>query len=242
MKVFRGVQAFYGKYDFSSIGNTFEPGLDVGIVESKPFNATAVGKDFALYDFSGTLTSYLPFTAATNDVGADLINNRGSKQPLSFHMDKLAAVKGDPSLFVNAVHGGVTMPFSQGELRTVQIALGGDGPGIWGKVLEIGTKTATGDGGTGVGLTAAADGETVYCVLHCTASTGTFDVTVESDSTDAFASPTTRFTFTQIVTTVPASEFLLLKQSGGITDTFWRANWVSASTPSHAISMSIGKV
>ena len=238
MKVFTGVQAFYGKYDFSGYGTSFAPDGSFNILESKPFNAAAIRKDKGLYNFSGTLEALLPFGTSAAAFGNDLNTNIGTRVPLSFHLDKLAAAKGDPSMLVNALHNQ-QIALTQGELRTVSLSLESERM-FFGKVLEIGTKTTTGNGGTGIVMPAVGAGQTIGCALHVSDSTGSMTMRVESDDNDSFTSGTIRFVFAGITTGNPTSEFLTLTPSAGITDTFWRATWTSTSTPSHSVSMSLG--
>jgi hypothetical protein len=101
-------------------------------------------------------------------------------------------------------------------------------------------RTATGVG-TGVQLPAVPAGQRVYASLHVLSVSGTtpsITARVESATTNAFSSPTTRATFTaanarggEIIRTTP----------GAITDTWWRLAWtISGSTPSFLLAAAVG--
>ncbi len=237
--VYTDVQAFWGEYDVSGEANKFVGSTKVEVRDSKLFNTNAIKRDPGLFDFQGSLSGVSDFTDGSGLAFFD--SGLGVKRPISIHPAQNPAVVGDLSRFGNAVHGGVTLEASQGDLDEFNVSLEGDSPLLQGKVLAIGTKTVTADG-AGVQMPAAVvAGQSVYAVLHATTSSGTITVLIESDATDAWSgAETTRFTFTQVVDSTPTYQFMVLTPSGGITDTWWRATWTSASTPSHAISVSLG--
>lgn len=237
MKVYTDVQAFHGIYDISGEANKFAGVTEVDVHESRVFNQATVKRDPGLYDFSGTLSGVVDSPGGANIARMD--TDLGSKVPYSMHLEQNPGVTGDLSVFCSAVHAGIPIMAEQGALHEFSISLAGDSPALLGRLLEIGTKTVS-DTSTPVQIEAVADGQSVYAVLHVTASSGTLDLTIESDSTNGFPSPVTQFTFAQVVDLTPTSEFLVITPTGGITDTWWRASWTSASTPSHSISVSLG--
>jgi len=239
MLVYTDVQAFWGEYDLSSEANNFAGNQIVEIKESRAFDQLTVKRDPGLFDFNATLAGVSDGTSnALNNIIFD--SGIGGQRPFSIHTASNPGAVGGPSRFGDAIHAGGDIVATQGELAEWSMNLAGDSALLNGQILAIGTKTSTGDG-AGVQVGAVAAGQSVYAVLHCTASTGTIDVVIESDAGDTWAgAETTRFTFTQVATGVPTYEFLKLTPAAGITDTWWRATWVSASTPSHAISVSLG--
>jgi hypothetical protein len=106
-------------------------------------------------------------------------------------------------------------------------------PILDGTILKAATITASGTG-SGVVLGAVSATQSIYAVLHVTATSGnanrTLDVIIESaDAADlVFASPTTRMTFTQVTTAV-SGEYLA-PILGAVTDTRWRAKYTRGGT------------
>lgn len=101
-------------------------------------------------------------------------------------------------------------------------------------------RTATGTG-AGAQLGAVAAGAQLYCSLHVLSIAGTgtptITVAVESDTSNAFAAPTTRLTFA--AATVLGGQ--ILRVPGPITDTWWRPKWtISGTTPSFLFAAAFG--
>lgn len=108
------------------------------------------------------------------------------------------------------------------------LTLQGTGRLIRGVILEPGVtnRSATGNG-TGVQQGSVSSGQYAYAALHVVESntTGTLDVTIQSDDNSGFSSATTRFTFTQAVGVTSQWATPL---AGAIADDYWRARWVIA--------------
>lgn len=101
-------------------------------------------------------------------------------------------------------------------------------------------RTATGTG-TGAQLGAVAAGQQVYCSLHVLSIAGTgtptITVAVESDTSGAFAAPTTRLTFAAAT----ALGGQIVRAPGPITDTWWRPKWtISGTSPSFLFAAAFG--
>lgn len=238
-KVIKGVHAFLGEHDISGVGTGLDASPEIEVQEYRPWNELAVRKEPGLATGSATLNGIFEL----DDAGKSLFDRRGVKVPFSAHLLRHPAQEGDDSLFLNPVQGSLQAPATQGDLSTFQLDLQADGPIIFGKVLAIGQKSASGNGGA-IQFPAVAAGQTVYAVLHVTDVQGTgptLDVVIESDDAAGFLSPTTRFTFAQL--TVPGFEFLALPAAAGITDTWWRASWaLGGTTPQATLSVSLGIV
>lgn len=101
-------------------------------------------------------------------------------------------------------------------------------------------RTATGTG-TGVQLGAVPTGKSLYAALHVLSVAGTatptITVAVESDTTNAFAAPTTVGTFT--AATAIGGQSLLV--AGPATNTWYRAKWtIAGTTPSFLLLVTAG--
>jgi hypothetical protein len=104
-----------------------------------------------------------------------------------------------------------------------------------------GTARTTTGNGTGVELPAVAAGQYLYASLHVLsvsgASTPTLTVTIDSDDTSGFASPVTRISFAAAT----ARGGQILRTTGPITDTWYRASWtISGTTPSFLFLVAFG--
>lgn len=101
------------------------------------------------------------------------------------------------------------------------------------------TKTSTGNG-TARELGAVSATQSLYSFLHVTAVSGTsptLNVTVRSDSAEAFSSPTTKITHTQF----DAIGAELKTEAGAITDTWYRVTWTIGGTdPSFTFDIGVG--
>lgn len=95
-----------------------------------------------------------------------------------------------------------------------------------------GTARTTSGTGTAYQLGAAAAGQSLYASLHVVSVAGTspsLTVEIESDADNTFATPTTRLTFNAAT----AAGGQIMRASGPITDTWYRANWsVTGTGPS----------
>lgn len=93
--------------------------------------------------------------------------------------------------------------------------------------------TATGNG-PDVAAGAVAASKSIYAFLHVLSLTGTsptLDVTVQSDTTNAFGAPATRLTFAQVAGSGTYTA-AVQTAAGAITDTHWRAHYVLGGTGS----------
>jgi hypothetical protein len=240
VKVYTDIQAFLAEYDISGEANQWSGVTEVEVLESRVFNQATVKRDPGLFSFEGSLAGVND--AYTDGSSIEILDTLiGVKVPASLHLAQNPAAEGDLSVFANGVHAGLPdVGAEQGALDEWTVNLAGDSPALLGKVLAIGNKTSSGNTATGHQIGAVASGQSAYAVLHAYGATsGTIDVTIESDATNSFSgAETTRFTFTQVTTT--ATYQFQTPLAGPITDTWWRAVWVSAATPDHDISVSLG--
>lgn len=130
--------------------------------------------------------------------------------------------------------GGEVLPFKLG-LKSGRIT----GPAVGavrGRVLKVGTVSATGATGTVVQAGAVAADEYLYFVIHCFAIGTSFTLQLQSDDASNFPSATTRATSPSI-TAVGGT--WVTRVAGPITDTWWRVN-VSAVSGTSTIAASVG--
>lgn len=135
-------------------------------------------------------------------------------------------------------HGG-----SVGDQHTFSGSAITDGePLTRGFILAEKSVTAT-ETSTGVTISAASTGQKLRGVLHVISSSGTgdqtLDVSIQSDSTSGFSSPTTRLSFDQATT---SATFDFGSTAGAITDTEYRANFTvgGSSNPGFTVLVAAG--
>lgn len=166
----------------------------------------------------------------------------GGVGPWTVPPDSPSAAVGDLAYFTNALASSYKLGDAVGEIAPWTGAAKGSWPVVRGQIAHPpGTaRTSTGTG-TGVQLGAVATGKRLYAALHVLSATGTtpsITARVESDTTNAFAAPTTRLTFT--AATAPGGQII---RTGGtaITDTWYRLAWtISGTSPSFLLAAAVG--
>lgn len=127
-----------------------------------------------------------------------------------------------------------------GDLVKFQIAGESAGlPVVRGALLELNTRTATGNGAA-VDLGALAAGDRLWAALHVTGLSSGAAVTVKIQSAaTSGGSYTDRITFSAASASGNRAQFLSVP--GAVTDAYWRAQWtITGSTPSVGLAISAG--
>ena len=236
--VITGAEAFYDEHDISGIAVGFTPNVGGTVHERRPFNATMVRKNGGLANYGAGLSGVGSYTTSEwQDIWNDTLGDHNVLAPFNIGTLGAAAAEGDLAWLARGVNGGPQIQARNGELFSWDLELNPQ-PLVLATVLARGTKTSCGNG-AGQNIGAIAAGQTGYAFLTVpTATSGTIDVIIESDATDGWVgAETTRFTFTQVTTTATSQ---LITLAGPVTDTWWRASWTSATTPSHNIAVAFG--
>lgn len=149
---------------------------------------------------------------------------------------------GAPCYVGKTLNVGYKLLGKVGDLAPFQLDTESDGPLGDGMMLHPqGTARTTTGSGTGVQYPALVAGQKMWMALHALSITGTtptLSVVVQSDTSNAFAAPTTRATFTGVTTTTGGQ---ILAVAGPITDTWWRVTWtIGGTTPSYLFAASAG--
>lgn len=127
-----------------------------------------------------------------------------------------------------------------GELLPFSLTFEGtDGqPLVRGKLFH--NASATGNvTGTAIQLGAVSATQYLYAVLHVFSGSGSFDVLVQSASDEAFTTPTTRITFTNVATGTAVASQWATRVAGAITDTWWRITATNPATRNFAVAVGI---
>ncbi len=171
----------------------------------------------------------------------DLSSNLGVTD-VPFTVAPLTGADGEVAQFFRAVQGDYN-PFEGGQqgelLRFSAGAVGRGEPLVSGTILGQKTYTST-ENGTGRQVGAAVAGQKIHAALHVFSASGTrptLNVTIESDNSDRFRTPVTRFTFSQLA--VAGSQYLTL--AGPVSDDYWRiVATLGGTTPRFAAAIVLG--
>lgn len=159
------------------------------------------------------------------------------QQGLADKLATIAPVNGDAgslAYFMRVTQGSYSTGGTIGDLLRYSVSLEASGGlgAVRGNMLANTTLSTTADG-TAFNLGAASSSQYLYAAMHVLSASGsspTLDVTIESDTAEAFASPVTQITFSQATA---AGTQWATRVAGAITDTWWRASWtVGGTTPS----------
>lgn len=127
---------------------------------------------------------------------------------------------------------GDMTPFTVNMLGTNAVGL------VRGQVGKAkGNVSATGPLGSGLNLGAGGAGKFLYATFHVFTAATTITVIIQSDTSGAFAAPTTRATIGPLTAT--GGTFMTRVDATAITDTWWRFN-VSAITGTFNVAGAIG--
>lgn len=208
------------------IWKTVQKGIGSGKIDASGFHAAGDPSqvDNGLWATQGTV---MPWTVLPRAQGAS---------------SAAAPTPGDLAWFLRAVQSSYALGDQVGNVAPYTAAASSSSPLVRGKLLHpAGTaRTATGTG-TAVQLGAVPDGKAFYAGVHLLSTAdaaAALTVTVESDDSAAFTSPTTRATF-QAAQAVSGQSVMA---AGPVTDTHWRVKWTvtSGATPSFMFVVSAG--
>lgn len=181
------------------------------------------------------------WNGGANAVDDVLFGRIGNSNDL-FTLAPIAGADGEIAYFGRVTEGSYETFGAVGEMMPFSVAAaGGDSPIVRGTILHPKTaRTATGNG-TGRQLGQVAATQKLYAGLHVTAASGTtpsLTVTVQSDDSSSFLSPTTRITFT--AATATTFEWAT-PVAGAITDNWWRIVYtITGTTPSFTFVAAVG--
>lgn len=152
------------------------------------------------------------------------------------------AAVGDIGYFTNALRADYKLGDAVGEVAPWSGTVKSSWPLVRGQFVHpLGTARTASGSGTAVQIGAVPAGKRLYAVLHVISVAGTtpsMTVTVESDDTSGFTTPTTRLTFNAATA---ASGQILRTDGTAITDTWWRVSWsISGTTPSFLFCAALG--
>lgn len=147
---------------------------------------------------------------------------------------------GDIAYMMRAVHAEYTVGGQVGELLPFSVSMEGSGgqPLVRGKMFH--NTSATGNvTGTAIQLGAVSATQYVYAVLHVFSGSGDFIAKVDSAADEAFTVSTNRFTFAQVGTATAVASEWIRRDSGAVTDTWWRVTATNPATRNFAVAVGI---
>lgn len=233
-------------------GSVFTDGLDVSgqlsatnlsaakdILDGTPINSSGRVRTAGLKSVAMSHQGYWA-SASTNDVDPVFFGALGvSNVPVTI---AAGTSEGSIAYPFRAIHANYTPGAAVGELFGFGVTAEGDiDPGVTRGVL---LRYSTSEGlasttGTAFQLTESSSGKTLYGTLHVFSVTGgttSLAVTVQSDGSSTFPSPTTVLTFTGTTASTSRWQSAAL----GSTDNWFRANITSSSGVVRAYAVAIG--
>jgi hypothetical protein len=168
--------------------------------------------------------------------------NRRAIEPWTFVPEDSDLAPGGVAYLTKALRTKMRLWGQLGEAASWEGSAKGTWPLARGVVLHASGVPRTTDGnGIALNFGAVASGRHLYANLHVIDIAGTAGpaviVKVQSDSLEAFSSPTDRVTFDSLA----AFGGQAVRVAGPVTDTWWRATWdVSGTNPSFLFIVSLG--
>lgn len=154
-------------------------------------------------------------------------------------------VEGDIAFGMRCMRQQITQGNTLGDLAAFQLALKGDTPMVRGRILGSVSGASSSSNTTGFLVGATSATQKLYASLHVTSIStvgDTLDVIVQSDDGSGFPSPTTRVTFSQVVSADGTHTAQWATPiSGAITDTYYRVSYtIGGSSPAFSFVVFIG--
>lgn len=196
---------------------------DATVFTSGGWRAVVAGLRKGMVESSGFMDASPLETGALN-TDAELWNQLGGTQiPVTVSP---TSADGSTAYIMGGRRGKIDLFGKVGDLAHYGSTVWGDGPTARGALLHPATVTRNGSGaGVGFVLGAVPAGRSVYIALHLlTVTTGTGQLTVQSDDNAGFASPTAVANLGPVGT--PTAALVIIP--GPVTDDRYRVTWTPA--------------
>lgn len=225
--VLKNAKVFMGAYDLTGYSNNVALNYGVEALDDTTLGSDTRTQTAGLKTVSAGVDG---FWDSTPDAGLQA-NVGVSDTPFSIVAPEGTA--GSIAYFFKCEQGTYTMGGEVGSLLNFGAEANARDNLIRGKLIYHGTATSTGNTAAIAFPTMPAD-ETLWGALHVfTAPTsGTLDVTVESDTASGFSTPVTQLTFTQVGT---ANTYEFKSATGAISDTYMRVTHTNSGSCTFAV-------
>ncbi len=197
---------------------------------------TARRRKATVSDASFSITSFHDDGGQPWDTLNDLSGS--ADQFVAWIESNASMAEGDRGIFGRVLQSSYEGPNGDvGSMQMINVSGEGDGPMIFGRLLQQDESLTVTGNSTGIQFGALSSGETLYCVMWVLSVTaGSIAATIESDDNSGFTSATTRATFTSATGTTTELETV----SGAVTDDWWRFAYTITTGPAVVVCM-IGK-
>ena len=143
----------------------------------------------------------------------------------------------DRGVFIKGLQSVYEKGGELGSVLTLNVSGNGDGPMIFGQVLQQDESLGSSSNSTGFQFGALAAGETLHCVQWVlSVDNGSIVGVIESDDAADFVGATTEATFTSATGKTTEEKTI----SGAVTNTYWRYKYTIVTGPAVVVCM-IGK-
>lgn len=229
---YKNVVALYEGYNWTSNINTLAIDYGVDAQDATTFADTTRVSKAGLMTAAVSFEGFFSASVAGDQPDDVLFSDVGSASKL-FSAFPEGLTDGNVGFSVPTARMKYSPGASVGEMFAFSAEGEPDARLIRPTILTTSTETTSGTG-TSRQVGAVLATETLYAILHVTATSGTtqtLDVLLRSDDDTGMGTPTTRVTFSQVTTAVTAQ--YATPVVGAITDDWWDVDWtISGSTPS----------
>lgn len=240
-EILKNATILFGNFEIASDVNSLTLAADIATVDvtnfaSQGWSEFLAGLKSSEWSFDGFME-----VSATGQFGdSELVAGLTAVTPMTVTKTRPAAV-GDVCWSLAAVETYLTDRRKVGEAHAFSIRIKGGSPTVRGQLIDIATRTASGNSDE-LDLNAAVTAtEKLYLFVHVTAASGTnptLDLELQSDDTAGFPSATSRIVVPQF--TGVGSYWVAIP--GAVTDELWRLDATLGGTnPSFTYTAAIGK-
>ncbi len=221
--VLRDCKFYCGAYDLSGSLNRAALNVTVDLKDSTPFNAESVRRTPGLVHGALDFDGY--FEAGDGKIDTVLDELVGAAA-VPFSVFPHQAAVGSTGFSFDVLIPSLARAGKYGELFALNVRGQSSGPVVRQTLLDIGTKSASGNG-AGRPLGPVAEGRRAYAAVHVLSGAGTLGAVLQSSADAAFSSPTPRATLSFVG---PGAQ-LKASATGPVTDTYWRFIWTVSGGP-----------
>ena len=229
------------EFDFSGVTNSVELAISNNLADVTAFNDTDATFVEGKPSFKCGVNGLWEPSAGGYD--AEMFTDlTATSRALGIWPDTF--VTGKRGYELSTIVAGYPIAVPVGNFIAANVNWQGDLPAVRAYMLHYAAALGSTATGTAYNVGAPTATQTIYGVLRVMsvggAGSNTLDVVIQSDTAEAFASPTARLTFTQVTTSVT---FSIQSAAGALAgETWWRAvlTYAGVGTRTYKVAVSFG--
>lgn len=240
-KAIMNCRIYLAEVDLSGVANAAALNLKTDIVECTAFSDAYKDKLGGMTDVICDISGFYSAEETTGNPDHKMFDQLALRNAVLTLADGAGAAAATAFFFQPVLTEYTPMDGKVGDMAAFKLHGEGTGALVRGQVMIAkAAKTLTGTS-TAYQLGALTASQTMWCAVHCFAASAddTLDLVLQSDAAEAFDSPTSQITFTQI--TGVGHE--LKSKVGAVADTWWRLSYtIGGVAPSFTIAVVAGIV